>query len=141
MKMRSEDSCVICSDSVINPESFDFNNDMARLRYWIGNVLNHQLLRAAVLANDNCSHERFAPELFASLDADCIRRMHLHSELSIQEVENGGGNLHRVRFEREVACVVEMYFRIRVIASECLGAVRQKEWIVFAPDSQQSRTL
>jgi hypothetical protein len=40
-----------------------------------------------------------------------------------------------------VARVVELYLRVRIVALECFGSLRQKKWIVLAPNSQQRRPL
>src|SRR6478672_12884368 len=58
-----------------------------------------------------------------------------------QELADSGGNLRTVRLQREVAGVVEANLRIRHVAAERLGARRQEERIVLAPDREQRRAM
>src|SRR5260370_42660921 len=63
------------------------------------------------------------------------------SDPPVKEVTNSGRNFLIVRFEREVARVIEMDFRVRVISPERLRAAGQEERVAIAPDSQQWRPL
>src|SRR4029079_16355318 len=44
-----------------------------------------------------------------------------------------------MRFQREVTCVVEVYFGVRVVALERFSPWRQKERVALTPDREQWR--
>src|SRR5437899_1118746 len=58
------------------------------------------------------------------------------SELPVEEVANGGCNFPMMGFKREVAGIVKMDLRVRVIPPERFGAGGQEERVVLAPDGQ-----
>ena len=63
-----------------------------------------------------------------------------HAQSLPEEGEDRRANLGNVRFEREVAGVEEAHFGVRNVTPVRLGALREKERIVLAPDSQQRGT-
>src|SRR5687767_2781806 len=60
-------------------------------------------------------------------------------QLAAEKVADQPGDLLPVRLQGEMPGVEQMHFRLRVVALVSLGAGRQEERVVFAPDSQNGR--
>ena len=60
----------------------------------------------------------------------------LRCQLATKEIPNGARDFLMVRFEREVAGIIETYLGVRIITFESFRTRRQKERITLAPDRE-----
>ena len=70
-----------------------------------------------------------------------LRCLDLRCKLAAEEVSNGARDFLMVRFEGEVAGVVEPHLGTRVVVFERFRTWGKKERIALAPDRQQRRLL
>ena len=68
-------------------------------------------------------------------------RLLLASDDPTEEVPHRRGDLRGVRLQREVPGVEEAHDRVRDVARERLGPLRQEERVVLAPHRQQGRLV
>src|SRR5215470_15165385 len=83
--------------------------------------------------------------IFLLMMVSCVlfgSRVHLRSvPLTDEEIADGGRDVVAMRFQREMAGVEELHFRLRIVPLERLGAGRQEEGVVLAPDGEDRWAL
>ena len=62
-------------------------------------------------------------------------------ELAAEEIPHVGSDLAVVRFQREMACVKEVYLSVRNVFPVRFRAGRQEENVVLAPHGKHGRTV
>ena len=71
-----------------------------------------------------------------SLSCIWLCGLDLRCHFATKEISNGAGNFLMVRFESEVAGIIETYLRARIVTFEGFRTRRQIERITLAPDRE-----
>ena len=91
--------------------------------------------RAGTGDEDYLGHDQF-PSNSDGLGASEQCGESLLRKLAGEEVADNCRDLRSLAFQREMAGIEQVYFSVRVIAFEGLGAGRQEKRIVLAPDGE-----